>query len=105
MLKHDDFSHAADEKTTESADPTVPEPAEQSRQTKTHQHSEQMNMSMLPCYQGIFFQIGHVIDRRLRPQLEQKPAHVRMEKSFGDIVRVFVVIDVFMMPAMLARPH
>ena len=28
-----------------------------------------------------------------------------MEKSFADVVRVLVVIDVFMMPAMLARPH
>ena len=30
---------------------------------------------------------------------------MRIKKSFGDIVRVLVVIDVFMMPAMLARPH
>ena len=55
MLKHDDFGDAANEKTTERADPTVPQRAEQSRQTKTHQHSEQMNMSMLPHHQRIFF--------------------------------------------------
>ena len=105
VLNHDNFGHAADEKTTERADPAVPERAEQSRQTKTHQHGEQMNMSMLPHHQRIFFQIGHVIDRRLRPELEQKPADVRMKKSFADVVRIFVVIDVFMMPAMIARPH
>ena len=55
MLKQDHFGHATDEKTTERADPAVPERAEQSRQTKTHQHGEQMNMSMLPHHQRIFF--------------------------------------------------
>jgi hypothetical protein len=28
-----------------------------------------------------------------------------VEKTFADVVRVFVVIDVFMMAAMFARPH
>jgi len=30
---------------------------------------------------------------------------VGVEKTFGDVVRVFVVVDMFMMPAMLAHPH
>jgi len=105
VLNHDNFCDTADEKTAQRADPSVPEPAEQRWQTKTHQHSEQMNMSMLPHHQRILFQIGHVIERRLRPQFEQEPADVRMKKSFADIVGVFFVIDVFMMPAMIARPQ
>jgi len=60
---------------------------------------------MLPHYQGIFLQIGHVIEWRLRLKLEQHPADVRMKKTFADIVRVFVVVDMFMVPAMIARPH
>ena len=104
VLKHNHFGHAADKKTAERADPAVPERAEQSRQTKTHQHSKQMNMSMLPHHQRVFFQIGYVIEGWLRPKLEQKPADVRMEKSFADVVRIFVVIDMFMMPTMIARP-
>jgi len=28
-----------------------------------------------------------------------------MKKTFGDVIRVFLVIDVFMMPAMVARPQ
>jgi len=28
-----------------------------------------------------------------------------VEKTFGDVVRVFVVVDMFMMPAMIAHPH
>ena len=105
MLKHDDFGDAADEKTTERADPTVPKRAEQSRQNKTHQHGKRMNMSMLPHHQRIFFQIGHVIERGLRPEFEQKPANVGVKKSFADIVRILVMIDMFMMAAMIARPH
>ena len=105
MLKHDDFGYAADEKTTECADPPVPERAEQGRQNKTHKHRKRMNVSMLPHYQRIFLQIGHVIEWRLRLELEQHPADVRMKKSFGDIVRVVFVVDMFMMPAMIARPH
>ena len=38
-------------------------------------------------------------------ELEQQPANVGVEKTFGDVVRVFVVIDMFMMAAMFARPH
>jgi hypothetical protein len=57
-----------------------------------------MNMSMLPYDQRVFFQIGYVIERRFWPELEQKPADVRMEKSFADVVRIFVMVDMFMMP-------
>src|SRR6266478_1820336 len=64
-----------------------------------------MNMSILPADQGVFLQIEHVIVRRLRVEFEKEPADVGVEKSLGDVVRVVVVIDVLVMPAMLARPH
>ncbi len=105
VLEHDDLGYAANEKTSERADPSVPPCAEQRGQSKTHQHREQVNMTMLPHHQRIFLQIGHVIERRLGPELEQQPANVRVEKAFSDVVRVFVVIDMFVMAPMLARPH
>src|SRR5205823_13593599 len=105
MLKHDNSRDATNEKTSQRAEPPIPEKTSQRWQTKPHQHREQMNMSMLPHHQRVFFQIGHVIDRRLRPELEQHPADVSVKKSFADIVRIFVVVDVFMMPAMIARPQ
>src|SRR5437660_4532960 len=105
VLDDDDLGYAANEKTSERADPSVPQRAEQRGQSKTHQHREQVNMSMLPHDQRIFLQIRHVIERRLWPELEQQPANVRMEKPFSYVVRVFVVIDMFMMAPMLARPH
>src|SRR5262249_22706431 len=105
VLQHDNFCDTADEKTAQRAYPSVPEPAGQRWQTNTYHHREQMNISMLPHHQWIPLQIGHVIEWRFRPQLAKEPADVRMEKSFADIVRVFLVIDVFVMPAMIARPH
>jgi len=105
VLDHDDFGYAADEKTSERPAPSVPPCAEQRGQSKTRQHREQVNMSVLPHHQRIFFQIRHVIERRLRPELEQQPADVRVEKAFSNVVRVFVVVDMFMMAPMLARPH
>ena len=64
-----------------------------------------MNVAMLPHDQRILFQVGHVIEWRLRPKLEQQPADMRVEKSFADVVGIIVVIDVFMMAPMFARPH
>ena len=64
-----------------------------------------MNVAMLPHHQSVFFQIVYVIERRLREELEQKPPNVRVEKALADVVRIFLVIDVFVMAAMFARPH
>src|SRR5438874_10852905 len=105
VLDDDDLGYAANEKTSERADPSVPPRAEQGGQSKTHQHREQVNMSMLPHHQRIFFQIRHVIERWLRPELEQQPADVGVEKTIGDVVGVFVVIDMLMMETMLTRPQ
>jgi len=41
----------------------------------------------------------------LRQELEQQPTNVGVEKSFGYVVRIFVVIHMFMMAAMFACPH
>src|SRR5438045_9275482 len=64
-----------------------------------------MNVAVLPHHQAVFFQIVYVIKRRLREELEQKPPNVRVEKALADVVRIFLVIDVFVMAAMFARPH
>src|SRR5690242_7748807 len=105
MLKHDHFSHAADQKSAQCADPAVPECANYSRQSKTHEDCEQMNVPMLPHHQRIFFQIGYVIERWLRRQLKQQPTNVRMKKSLADIVGIVVMVDMFVVPAVIARPE
>src|SRR6266446_3851468 len=105
VLEHDNFRDATNEKTSQRAEPPIPEKTSQRWQTKAHQHREQMNMSMLPHHERIFFQIGHVIERWLWQELEQQPANVDVEKTFTDAVRVFLVIHMFMMAAMFAGPH
>jgi len=51
---------------------------------------------------GSFFS---VIEGRLWQELEQQPTDVGVEKTFGDVVRIFVVIHMFMVTAMFAGPH
>jgi len=105
VLEHDNFRNTADEKTAERPHPAVPKEAERCRQNEAHQYGDDVNMSMLPHDQRVLSQISHVIVWRLRPELEQKPADVRMEKAFADVVWIFVVIDMFMVAAMIARPQ
>ena len=62
-------------------------------------------MPMLPHDQRIFFEIGYIIEGRFWLELEQQPADVGVEKTFGDVVRIFVVIHMFMMAAVFACPH
>ena len=40
-----------------------------------------MNVSMLPHHHRIFFQIGYIIERRLRPEFEEEPANAAREKD------------------------
>lgn len=64
-----------------------------------------MNVAVLPHDQTILHQIGHVVVRWLRPQLEQEPSNVRVEKTFADVVGIFVVVDVLMVATVFAGPH
>src|SRR6202040_3635205 len=103
--EHNNFCNATNEETTERAAPAVPRKPEQGRQNKANEHGDNMHMSMLPHDERVFSQIANVIERRLRPQLEKEPADVRMEKTFGDVVRIFIMVDMFVVAAMFARPH
>ena len=62
-------------------------------------------MSMLPHDQRIFLKIGNVIERWLRQEFEQQPSNVGVEKTFADVVGIFVVVDMFVVASMLACPH
>ena len=64
-----------------------------------------MDVMMLPHHQPVLFQIAHVVERRLGQELKEEPPDVGVEKSFGNVVRVLLVIDVLMVAPMFARPH
>ena len=83
----------------------IPDRAQGCRQTHADQDRQEMDVAMLPHHPGILLQVVHVIEGRLRQKLEEQPADVGVKKTFADVVRVFLVIDVLVVPAVLARPH
>jgi hypothetical protein len=105
VLDDDDAGQAADQKATERARPAVVKKAGQSGQAKTDEHREQINVAMLPVHKGVALQIAHVVVRRLWIEFEKEPADVGVEKTFLDVVRIFLVIGVFVVAPMFARPH
>lgn len=105
VLKNSYPGHTTNEKASKRSNPAIPESAQNRWQDKAHEHSDKVNVAVLPHRERIFFQIVHVVERGLRKRLEQQPADMRVEKSLGYVVRIFVVIDMFMVATMLAAPH
>src|SRR5262249_54414794 len=85
--------------------PAVPREPGECWQDEADHDGEQMNMSMLPHDQRVFLQVGNVIEGRLWPEFKQQPADMGVKKTFADVVRGFIVIDMFMMAAVIACPH
>jgi hypothetical protein len=105
MLKHDNSRNATNEKTSQRAESAIPEKTSQRWQTKADQHCEQMNMSMCHITSGSFFRSATSSKGGCGKSLSNSQPIWRVEKTFADVVRIFVVIDVFMMAAVLACPH
>ncbi len=60
---------------------------------------------MLKADKDVAVEVRHVIERRLRIDLEHEPPHVGVEEALADVVRVVFVIDELVMAAMLRAPH
>ena len=63
-----------------------------------------MNIAILPHEDWILFQISHIVETWERLELEHQPAHVGVKETFGDTIRIFIVIHMLMVAAMLAGP-
>ena len=59
---------------------------------------------MLPDHERILLQVGHVVERRKRIELEHQPADVGVEETFGDAIGVFIVVDMLMVRTVFAGP-
>ena len=59
---------------------------------------------MLPHDQRVAAEIVDIIHRLLRPEFEKEPADVRPEKALADVVRIVIVIDVFVVLAVVRTP-
>ena len=105
VLKDDDARHARDEKRAERRKPTTPAKAQDCGQHEGDQRADPMNIAMLPKDERILLQVGHVVERRERVEFEHQPADVSVKETFGDAIRIFIVIDMFVVSTMFAGPE
>lgn len=63
-----------------------------------------MRVFVLPHDEFVFAEVGDVVHWRLRIEFEQKPADVCPEETFRNVVGIFVVVDVFVVAAMVGGP-
>ena len=95
---------AANKKSGQHADGAFDEAADKHRKPKPNEQTQVNPPTVLPHHHGIVGQILDVFHRRIGLGLEHNPANVRVPKSFFDVVRIRLVIDVFVMPPMIGAP-
>ena len=105
MLQNDKTSHAGQQEGAERAAPTIPNESCRRRQNEANDHRDQVDVAMLPAYQPIFQQVRDIIIGEVAVKLEEQPADVGIKEALRDTVGIFIVIDMFMMTSMFARPH
>jgi len=105
MLQAHHPGDAANQKTTEGTDGPLIKPSQAGRENKPDKNGEGMDITMLEPDEGVPIEIRYIIEGRLRIDLEKQPADVRMEETLADVIRILLVIDELVMPAMLGGPH
>ncbi len=63
-----------------------------------------MGVFVLPHDEFVFAEVGDVVDGRLGIEFEEQPADVSPEETFRDIIGIFVVVDVFVVAAVVGGP-
>ena len=105
VLKDDDARHPRNEKCAESRNPATPDKAKDRRKHEGDRRADPVDVTMLPKDERILLQVGHVVERRERVELEHQPSDVGVKETFGDAIRVFVVIDVLVVGTVFAGPE
>src|SRR6185437_11737996 len=105
VLQHNDSRNPSDQETAERSLPSIPKKTEDGRNTKTDQYRDPLNVSILPANELVFLEIGYVVIRLIGVQLEKQPSDMRVKESFGNTVRIIVVIHMLVMTPMFACPH
>ena len=105
MLQHNNSRNPRDQESTERSLPSIPQKAEDGRDTEADQDSDPLDVSILPANELIFLQVGYVVVRLIGLQLEKQPTDMREKEPFRNTVRIIVMIHMLMMTPMFARPH
>ncbi len=85
--------------------PSIPQSAEDGRDTEADQDGNPLDVSILPANELVFLQVSYVVVRLIGLQLEKQPTDMREKETFRNTVRIIVMIHMFMMAPMFARPH
>jgi len=105
VLQHNNSRNPRDQESTERSVPSIPQSAEDGRDTEADQDGDPLDVPILPANELVFLQVGYVVVRLIGIQLEKQPSDMRVKKSFRNTVRIIVVIHMFMMTPMFACPH
>jgi hypothetical protein len=62
-------------------------------------------VSILPADKLVFLKVGYVVVWLIVAQLEKEPSDVRVEETFRNAVRIFIMIHMLMMAPMFTCPH
>ena len=88
-----------------AAVPAAPRVTDRGRQDEGDEDADPLHVAMLPHDHRVLLQVGHVVEGRRRLELEEQPADVRVEEPLGDVVGIFVVIDVLVVGPVFAGPE
>src|SRR6476619_7984765 len=105
MLQHNDSRDHRDQESTERSMPSIPQSAEDGRDTEADQDRDPLDVSILPANELVFLQVRYVVVRLIVLQLEKQPTDMREKEPFRNTVRIVVMIHMFVMAPMFARPH
>jgi hypothetical protein len=85
--------------------PTTPKQTQDCRQQETGAQGDGQIVAMLPTHERIALQVVHVVQGRLGPQFEEQPADMRVEKAFGDVIGIIVLIYELVVATMVSGPR
>jgi hypothetical protein len=105
VLQHNDSRNSRDQESAECSTPPIPQKAEDCRDTEADQDRDPHHVSILPADELVFLQVGYVVVWLIGLQFKKQPSDMGVKKAFRNAVRVIVMIHMFVMAPMFARPH
>ena len=100
---HDTKESTVDQTTEESMNAADSKESHNTRQDNSYQESNQEDVSILPSEDFVFLQIINVFDDFFS-LVDHNPAHVCPHESVFDGVRVFFLVGLQVMSAMITAP-
>lgn len=105
MLNYDDAQDTGEEEAAEGVVPCrLNHVGKCSRNNNAQDEADPVHILVLPHAELVPHKIIDVIDGFLWSDLENEPSNVSPHEPFGNIIRIIIVVDVFMMFAVIGGP-